>query len=94
MIATLTGLWRGPAPAPDSELALTAAEVYRATGDPAAREAAEQLRGQPGDVARGCRDCRQVFLLRPKDVRWFERRDMALPTHCPRCREARRGRHA
>lgn len=95
MSADLIGLWRGRPPGRDSELALTAAELYHLTGDPSLREAAEQpLRGQPGDVARGCRTCRQVFLLSARDVRWFRRRHLALPSHCPRCREARRGRHA
>lgn len=34
-----------------------------------------------------CKSCSLTFSLTSKEVRWYEDRNMYLPSHCPSCRE-------
>jgi hypothetical protein len=42
------------------------------------------------ELRRRCRDCHQLFTVSPGEIRFMQRRDLALPKRCPRCRDAAR----
>ena len=42
------------------------------------------------EIARTCRDCLQAFTITAGEQRFMTERDLAIPTRCRPCRQARR----
>ena len=43
------------------------------------------------DIILRCKSCGLCYVLQPGEARWLLAKQLSLPTHCPACRQKRRG---
>lgn len=46
--------------------------------------------GRVTSISITCKDCKKVFVMGRREVRWYSNMGYPLPKRCPECREKRR----